>query len=99
MRRVVWSGSARADYLAVLKHIAADDPDAAERVVRAIRQTGEQLGEYATGHPGRVTGTYEKSVRGLPYIIAYAFAESDRAVAILRVLHTAREWQKDSWPE
>lgn len=99
MRRVVWSATARADYLAVLRHIADDDPVAAERVVRAIRRTGEQLGEYATGHPGRVTGTYEKSVRGLPCIIAYAFADSDRAVAILRVVHTARDWQKDSWPE
>lgn len=99
MRRVVWSAAARADYLAVLRHIAADDPDAAERVVRAIRGTGEQLGDFATGHPGRVKGTYEKSASGLPFIIAYALADNDRSVAILRIIHTARDWPKGHWPD
>lgn len=64
----------------------------------AIQKTGDDLGVFATGHPGRVTGTYEKSVRGVPYILAYAFFEGDEAIAILRVIHTARDWQADSWP-
>ena len=98
MRRVVWSDGARADYLAVLRHIAAGDPDAAERVVEAIRNTGDKLGDFATGHPGRVSGTYEKSVRGLPYIIAYTLTDDDRTVAILRVIHTSRDWRGDEWP-
>lgn len=99
MRRVVWSEQARADYLATIRHIADDDPDAAERVGRAIHKTGEQLGEFATGHSGRITGTYEKSVRRLAHIIAYALADNGRTVAILRVIHTARDWREDSWPD
>lgn len=98
MRRVVWSERARADYLAAIRYIADDDPDAAERVGRAIHRTGEQLGEFATGHPGRITGTYEKSVRRFPYIIAYTLADNGRTVAILRVIHTSRDWREDSWP-
>ena len=98
MRRVGWSERARADYLAAIRYIADDDPDAAERVGRAIHRTGEQLGEFATGHPGRITGTYEKSVRRCPYIIAYTLADNGRTVAILRVIHTSRDWREDEWP-
>lgn len=98
MRRVVWSERARADHLAAIRHIAEDDPDAAERVGRAIHRTGEQLGEFATGHPGRITGTYEKSVRQFPYIIAYTLADKGRTVAILRVIHASRDWREDEWP-
>lgn len=98
MRPVVWSERAQADYLEALRHIAADDPDAAERVGRAIHKTGEQLGEFATGHPGRISGTYEKSVRRFPYIIAYTLADDGRTVAILRVIHTSRDWREDTWP-
>lgn len=98
MRRVFWSERAQADYLAVIRHIAEDDPDAAERVGRAIQRTGELLGEFVTGHPGRITGIYEKSVRRFPYIIAYTLADDGRTVAILRVIHSSRDWREDEWP-
>jgi toxin ParE1/3/4 len=99
VRRVVWSEDARDDYFRILHHIADDDPDAAERVVRAIEKTGNALSAFATGHPGRVGGTYEKSVSRLPYIIAYALSEDDAVVTILHVIHTARDWLPDEWPE
>ena len=99
MRRVLWTDSARDDYLGILRHIAEDDPDAAERVVHAIQRTGKRLGDFATGHPGRVAGTYEKSVRSLPYIIAYALTDDERAVTILRVIHSARAWPTDRLPD
>jgi len=99
MRQVVWSESAQDDYLEILRHIAIDDPIAAERVVDAIAKSGEGLGEFATGHPGRVSGTYEKSIPRLPYIIAYSLADGGRTVAILRVIHAARDWNEDGWPD
>ena len=102
-RRVQWSDDARddllGDLLGQIAHIAADNPDAAERVARRIRATGSALGDYATGYPGRVSGTYEKSIPRLPYIIAYALTDEDQAVSILRVIHTARDWQSGEWPE
>lgn len=98
-RRVQWSDDALNDLLGQIAHIAADNPDAAERVARRIRETGAALGDYATGYPGRVNGTYEKSIPRLPYIIAFALTDEDRAVSILRVIHTARDWQSGAWPE
>lgn len=99
MRRVVWAQTARADIADQIRHIAAHNPDAAQRVAHAIRKTGQALAEFATGHAGRVAGTYEKSVRGLPYIIAYTLSADDRTVAIIRVIHTARDWPEATWPE
>ena len=65
-RRVVWSRAARDDYLEAIGHIARDDPDAALRVAGKIEVAGNRLGEFAAGRRGRVPGTYEKIVTGLP---------------------------------
>ncbi len=97
MKPVVWSDDARSDYLDILRHIACDDPRAAETVCDAVERAAESLGTRATGRPGRVHGTYEKSVTRLHYVIAYAIA-GDGAVAILRVIHTARDWRPGTWP-
>ncbi len=98
-RRVEWARSALDDLIAQIEHIAANDPPAAEWIATAIRETGEALGDFATGHPGRVSATYEKSVRRLPYIIAYTLSENDTTVSILRVIRTARNWDDESLPE
>jgi len=100
MKSVVWSDDARRDFLDILRYIAQDNPDATERIVDAIEQTGNGLGEFATGRPGRVSGTYEKLVPSLPYILAYAIASQGgrEVVAILRVIHTSRDWREKDWP-
>ena len=99
MRQVIWSRGALSDAGDILRHIAGDDASAARMVIDRIEATGEALGHFATGHPGRVAGTYEKAVSRLPYIIAYALSADDKAVAILRVIHAARDWQEGDWPE
>ncbi|MFZ5793543.1 MAG: hypothetical protein ACOY4B_03635 [Pseudomonadota bacterium] len=38
-------------------------------------------------------------MRGLPYIIAYALTDDERAVTILRVIHSARAWPSDRLPD
>jgi plasmid stabilization system protein ParE len=100
MKPVIWADDARRDYFAILRYIAEDNPDAAERTVDAIEQASNMLGEFATGRPGRVSGTYEKLVPGPPYILAYTIASQGEreVVAILRVIHTARDWREDDWP-
>ena len=65
----------------------------------AIRNTGNALADFATGHPGRVGGTYEKSVARLPYIIAYALNDGEVELTILRVIHTSRNWEPGAWPD
>jgi plasmid stabilization system protein ParE len=99
---VLWSADAADDVEAVAVYIAQDNPAAAHAVVDAIEETAERLSEMATGHPGRVGGTYEKVVPRLPYIIAYALhtlPEGGEAVVILRVIHGARNWPPDEWPK
>jgi toxin ParE1/3/4 len=43
-----------------------------------------------------------KVVRGIPYIIAYALGEEPQGqetITVLRVIHGARDWPEESWPE
>jgi toxin ParE1/3/4 len=97
-----WSEDALDDLDSTLAYIAADNPSAALRVLTRIEAAGEGLGRVASGRRGRVAGTYEKSIRGLPYIIAYAIEElptGRERVVILRVIHGARNWPAGEWPE
>jgi len=88
------------DLKAQVTYIAADNPVAARRVASRIRETGNALAGIATGRRGRVSGTYEKFVTRLPYIIAFAIKnEGEReVVTILRVIHTSRDWPDGEWP-
>ncbi|MFZ2997235.1 type II toxin-antitoxin system RelE/ParE family toxin [Sphingobium sp.] len=99
MRHVQWSDDALDDLEKQVVHIARDNLAAARRVAKRISEIGDALGEFATGHPGRVSGTYEKSVNRLPYIVAYALNEDDTVLTILHVIHTSRNWLPNDWPE
>lgn len=62
----------------------------------------DRLAAMPTGRKGRVSGTYEKPVSGLPYIIAYALGDEPKGhetVTILRIVHNARNWPEESCPE
>jgi toxin ParE1/3/4 len=101
-RRVVWSDEARADYLEALRYISRRNPDAALRVAERIENAGSALADFPTGRAGRVNGTYEKVVTSLPYIITYeivSMPEGGEMVAILHVIHGARDWPEDQWPK
>jgi plasmid stabilization system protein ParE len=97
-RRIDWSDDALADLGLQIAYIARHDPDAAAAVARGIRDAGNGLASFATGHPGRVAGTYEKSVARIPYIIAYALDDDGGSLTILRVIHSRRDWPKGNWP-
>ena len=102
MSAVVWSESALDDLDSAIAYIAADNPVAARKVLDRIDAAGEGLGRVTTGRPGRVAGTYEKSARGLPYIIAYAIQplpSGRERIVILRVIHGARNWPSEESPE
>lgn len=102
-RDVVWSEEALRDFDGVIACIAARNPQAALKLLASIRATAERLGSNAIGRPGRVAGTYEKSVVGRPYTIAYALDpprdDAPGRVVILRVIHGARNWPAGRWPE
>lgn len=99
-RPVLWSADALADFNSQIAYLASENPMVARRVADAIDKAALALGGIPTGRPGRVTGTYEKSVTCLPYSLAYAITQAgdEHAVAIIRVIHTARNWPAEKWP-
>ena len=68
MRSVVWSKHAHNDFRGIIGYIAQDNPSAARKVATRIDKTIQALAATPTGRQGRVSGTYEKLVRGMPYI-------------------------------
>jgi toxin ParE1/3/4 len=97
VRRVVWSKHAQNDFGGILDYIAEDNPAAAQRVADRIDQTIRTLAATPSGRRGRVSGTYEKVVRSLPYIVAYALGDEPKGhetITILRVIHGARDWHE-----
>lgn len=97
MRKLVWSSSALSDFEQAISYLARQDAATARLVAGRIDATARKLAEISTGRPGRVAGTYEKSVGRTPYIIAYAI--SGDTCAILRIIHDRRDWPRGAWPE
>jgi len=99
-RFVTWSREALDDVKQQIAYVALDNPAAARRLADRIREAGQRLGDMATGRSGRVTGTYEKPVGRLPYIIAYQLRVivGRESVVILHVIHTSRDWPPGEWP-
>ena len=86
----------------IARYIAQDNPAAALEVADAIEKSVNALAAMPTGRKGRVSSTYEKVIPGLPYIIAYALGDEPRdheTITLLRVIHGARDWREESWPE
>ena len=100
-RPVRWSIDALTDLAEQIAYIATENPSAARHVADVLDKTALALGDMPIGRPGRVTGTYEKSVTGLPYILAYAITQTrgEEEIAIVRVIHTSRDWSAEAWPD
>ena len=78
MRRVLWSPPGLASYeREVLDWLDTMGEGAARRARGDIERATEVLAQRPIGRPGRIAGTYEKSVAGQPYVIAYALLARD----------------------
>ncbi len=85
-----WLVGAMQSLRSVHRHIAIDNPEVAGRVVTRIERVVNRLAEHPnSGRPGRVAGTREVIVPGLPYLVVYRV--EDRQVTILRVFHGKQE--------
>jgi toxin ParE1/3/4 len=90
--RVRYALQARADIDHIYEFLAKRNPSAASRVVGRIRQAADRLGEFPhLGHVGRAPGTYEWTVRRLPYVIVYEVREDTAEVSVLGVFHGAQD--------
>jgi toxin ParE1/3/4 len=88
--RVRLSSQARQDLILIREYIASDNPRAAARIIRSIRQT---LEEIIARYPlvGISRDDLSPGLRCFPvgnYLIFYEVAE---CVDVVRVLHSARD--------
>lgn len=89
--KIRWLSDAVGDLIEISDYIANDNPNAARDIAVRIKHGIDSLKEYQSiGRPGRVEGTRELVVSGLPYIIPYRV--KNNVVEILRVLHGAMQW-------
>lgn len=95
--RLRFTAEAREHIAAIYNYIRDRNPVAATQVVARIRLAAEQLVEFPRmGHVGRVPGTHEWVVRGLPYIIVYQIGAVDPdEVLILGVFHGAQDRERE----
>ena len=102
MRRLIWSDKARQDFRKIIAYIAERNPPAAAKVADRLDHAARELAAMPTGRRGRVFRTYEKPLPSLPYLIAYSLettSAGDEVLAVLRVIHGARDWPAGTWPE
>jgi len=85
--RIIWSEPALDGLGTIFENISDDDPDAALRVCDRIEESTAKLSEFPyMGRMGRVSGTREKVVSGLPYIVVYEIVTDE--IGIMTVRHT-----------
>lgn len=89
--RIIWTEPAARALESIQDYIARDNRRAAWEVAQRVRKAVNQLEEHPKmGRPGRVRGTLELVIPGLPYMVPYRIKGGD--VQILSVFHAARKW-------
>ncbi len=89
--RIRWTEPAAKALDSIQDYIAKDNPQAAFEVAQRIRLAVSLLAEYPNiGRRGRVGGTYELVIHGIPYIVPYRIRKKE--IQILSVYHTSRKW-------
>jgi plasmid stabilization system protein ParE len=90
-----WTPESLEDLLEIRRVIAMRRPNAADHVIRRIKTSIKLLKKQpAMGRVGRIPNTREWVMSGLPFIVPYIVTE--HRILILRVLHTARDWDLDT---
>lgn len=89
--KIFWTRPAQHDLNAIFAYIARDNAHAALKLCDAVEEKVRALStNSAIGRPGRVDGTRELVITGMPYIVPYRVRAD--YVEILAVLHAARKW-------
>jgi addiction module RelE/StbE family toxin len=91
--KIRWTRRAISALASIHTYISKDSPDAAGRVAATVLDAMTQLERFPeSGRVGRIEGTRELVVPGLPYVILYRV--EDEVIVILSVIHTSRKWPK-----
>jgi len=88
---IEWAKDATRQLVAAHAYVAADNPNAADRLLLRITQTVNLLSSHPRlGREGRVKNTSELVISGTPYIVAYRIRRT--TIQVLAVLHGKRRW-------
>ena len=91
--RVAWTREAEADRLAIIDHIADEDPGAAARMDQVFSDSAASLARLPLrGRSGTIAGTREL-IPHESYRLVYEI--EGETVWILVLIHTARQWPPD----
>ena len=86
-----WTAPAAQDLEDIALYIQRDSESGAMAVAKALFDAANPLDLLPSrGRVGRIPGTRELVVPGLPYIILYEVGQA--AVQILHIYHGARDW-------
>ncbi len=89
---IVWTDQASRQLDQIYEYIAlSNSEDVAARIATQLIASVEQLEVFPMlGKTGRIAGTRELVIPGIPFVVAYALAEDQ--VVILAAYHSARQW-------
>ena len=92
MYKIKWTELAYSDLDSIEAFIFEDNPSASIDVILKIIDSVETLltSFPASSRAGRILGTRELIINGLPYIIPYRI--KDGYIEVLRVFHTSRAY-------
>ena len=89
--RLRWTTPATQDLYNIVRRIQQGSPDAAAKVAKTLYDGCGSLENFPRrGRNGRIEGTRELVVPGLPYIVVYRI--QDQTLEILRIYHGAQDW-------
>jgi len=89
--QVRWTSPAVQDLEEITLYIERDSESAAQTVAKTLFDAANSLDLMPSrGRLGRIPGTRELVVPGLPYIIVYRV--TSEAVHIVHIYHAARNW-------
>jgi addiction module RelE/StbE family toxin len=89
--RIVWSRRAIRHLTNVRDYIAQDSPESAAGVATKILEAVERLTKHPNlGRQGRIAGTRELVIPGLPYVIPYRIHRN--RVELIAVFHGRQRW-------
>ena len=89
--KIIWSRRALRHLIALRDHIAQDNPSNAAVIARRILDHVDLLAtQPQMGRPGRIVGTRELVIPGVPYIIPYR-VRGERLELIV-VFHGRQKW-------
>jgi addiction module RelE/StbE family toxin len=91
--KLVWSESALHQFTQLFEYIAAQNPDAAERIADQIDEAALSLLDFPEmGSPGLRAGTRKRVVTGTRYLLTYAIRGEN--IVILNVWHGRQDWKR-----